>query len=71
MSKTTVITIYGKYKVTCEPDPEPAVKIQNDVEAYISITELLKKKLLTNVPTRNYSVQALQEWVDKFPKHIK
>ena len=71
MSQTTIIELGGRrYKVTCIPDPEPADTMLNDVEAYIGITENLKSRLLTNVPTKQYSQRAIQNWLDKFPKPI-
>jgi len=72
MSQTTIIELGGRrYKVTCIPDPEPADTMLNDVEAYIWITENLKSRLLTNVPTKQYSQRAIQNWLDKFPKPLK
>jgi len=69
MSNTTIIQLGDRrYRVTCLPD-EPATTL-NNVEAYISITEFLKKKLLTG-PARPTSQQAIQLWLDKFPKPIK
>ena len=72
MSNTTIIELGGRrYRVTCLPDLEP-MNQQNVVEAYLSITEFLKKKLLGNTDneTRSYSATDIQAWLDKFPKPL-
>ena len=73
MSQTTIIELGGRrYKVTCIPDPEPADTMLNDVEAYFSIDELLRNKLIVRQRSENkYSGRAIQNWLDKFPKPIK
>ena len=68
--KVTTIKIFGRYEMTCQPAPEPDDTVLNDVEAYIGITENLKSRLLTNVPTKQYSQRAIQNWLDKFPKPL-
>ena len=72
MSQTTIIELGGRrYKVTCIPDPEPADTELNDVEAYFSIDDLLKKKLIIkHDPENKYSARAIQAWLDKFPKPL-
>lgn len=73
MSQTTIIELGGRrYKVTCIPDPEPDDTVLNDVEAYFSIDELLRNKLIVRQRSENkYSGRAIQNWLDKFPKPIK
>jgi hypothetical protein len=69
--KVTTIRIFGKYEMTCQPEPESGARNINDVAAYIGITENLKSRLLTNDPKEYYSQQDIQDWLDKFPKPIK
>jgi len=69
--KVTTIKIFGKYEMTCIPDPEPADTILNDVEAYLSIDDLLKKKLIIkHDPSNQYSSRAIQNWLNKFPEQL-
>ena len=69
--KVTTIKIFGRYEVTCQPDPEPEDTVLNDVEAYFSIDDLIRKKLIIkHDPINKYSQRAIQAWLDKFPKPL-
>jgi len=69
--KVTTIKIFGRYEVVCQPDPEPEDTVLNDVEAYFSIDDLIRKKLIIkHDPINKYSGRAIQAWLDKFPKPL-
>ena len=69
--KVTTITIFGRYEVTCRPDPEPADTELNCLEVYYQINDLIQTKLIrAKLSESKHSQRAIQAWLDKFPKPL-